>query len=330
MDDATSATTTGLSRSMIGISAMVGSTIGFSAQDTMMKFFLEHYTLWNLMVFRWILTLGLLAILILAFGKPHRLLSVNSAFHALRALCLTVAFICFYSALPKMGLAEAATIVYAAPLIVAVLALVLFRESIGARRGVALIVGFFGVVVAMRPSPDVFEVIALLPLITAFTYALTFVLLRKVGGSETSLSVAFQTFFYFGIFIVAGGAILSHLSGPIEGFAHLDWRWQLPEINHLPLLVMLAVCSVCGFVGISHAYRVATASVVAPFDYIYLAWATILGFLVWGAVPDEYTVTGMVLIVGSGVYIGYREYENARRASIEHNTMVRSGVVQHD
>lgn len=318
------------SSSMIGIAAMIGSTIGFSVQDTLMKYFLEQYTLWNLMAFRWVITLTMLAVLILVLGKPHRLLSINSAFHAARAFSLFIAFICFYSALPKMGLAEAATIVYAAPLIIAVLALFMFKEKIGLRRGVALVIGFCGVVVAMRPSPEVFMPISLLPLVTAFSYALTFVLLRRVGGSETSLSVAFQTFLYFGGFIIAGGFVLTTLAGPIDGFPHLDWRWQYPEVNDLPLLLLLAACSVCGFVGISRAYQVASASVVAPFDYIYLAWATVLGFLIWGTVPDEYTIIGMCLIVCAGIYIGYREYRIAQQDSVAMKTSGHAVVPQND
>lgn len=315
---------------MVGIAAMLGSTIGFSVQDTLMKHFLETYSLWNLMAFRWVLTLALLATLILALGKPHRLLSVNSLFHAARAFCLFIAFVCFYSALPKMGLAEAATIVYASPLIVAVLAVFLFKEKIGLCRGIALIIGFCGVVIAMRPSPDVFMPIALLPLVTAFTYALTFVLLRRVGGSETSLSVAFQTFFYFGIMIVAGGAVLTSIIGSIDGFPHLDWRWRWPGTGDLSLLVLLAVTSVCGFVGISHAYQIAPASVVAPFDYVYLAWATLLGFLVWGTIPDQYTISGMILIICAGTYIGYQEYRNAQKEAAWVINSTQAGVVQND
>ena len=95
---------------------------------------------------------------------------------------------------------------------------------------------------------------------------------------------------------------------------HLRWDWQLPAWDRLPLLILLGAVGMVAYMLVSRAYQIAPASLVAPFDYTYLPFATAMAYVVWAEVPAANTLIGMTLIVGGGIYLGYREIIAARRA----------------
>ena len=93
---------------------------------------------------------------------------------------------------------------------------------------------------------------------------------------------------------------------------HIHWDWPLPAWGQLPSLLALSAVGLIGYLLLTRAYQIASASLVAPFDYSYLPFAAAMAFLVWGEVPGWHTVIGMLLIVGSGLYLGYREVQQDR------------------
>ena len=145
-------------RAMEGIACAVGGMAFFVVQDGMMKSLLQDYTVWQLILTRGVAAIVLLVPLILWFGRPHRLLTPLWRLHLLRAALLSSGFAMFYGAFPFMGLAEVSTIFFSAPLMIALLAALWLGESIGPHRIGALVVGFAGVLLIIRPGLEMFTI----------------------------------------------------------------------------------------------------------------------------------------------------------------------------
>ncbi len=301
------------SQSVAGITCVEFGMLMFVVQDGLMKSLLGEFTVWMLILTRSIVTILILTPTILFLGKPHRLITPLWPLHLARATLFAFGFSLFYAAFPFMGLAEVTTIFFAAPLMTAILAAIFLRETIGPHRIGALIFGFLGVLIAMNPTGDAFQWVAILPFLCALTYAISQVIARKIGDRETTLTTGLQTIAFGGVLIVPMGYVVSHLVDVGQAFWHLRWDWSLPDTERLPALVLLGLVGMVGYMLLSRAYQIAHASLIAPFDYTYLPFATAMAYVIWDEVPTQSTLIGMVMIVAGGVYLGYREIIAARR-----------------
>ena len=301
------------SRAIAGIICIEAGTILFAFQDGMMKSLLGDFTVWMLIVARAVVAVSILVPLILILGKPHRLASPLWPLHCLRALLFAFGFSLFYTAFPFMGLAELTTIFFSAPLITAVMAALFLGETVGPRRTICLLVGFFGVMVAMNPTGETFQLVAILPLMCAVTYSISQIIARQVGDRETSLTLGLYTIALAGVFVLPLGFAINQIFELGPEFRHIRWEWQIPTGDSLLSLMVLGLVGMVAYMLLSRAYQIASASLIAPFDYSYLPIAALMGYIGWGEVPSWNTLAGMVLIIGSGLYLGYREIQQARR-----------------
>lgn len=301
------------SRALEGILCIEAGMLLFVVQDGMMKAMIGAFPIWQLIFVRAVVTLLLLTPVIFYLGRPHRLLTPLWPWHLARAVLFTSGFAMFYAAFPFMGLAEVTTIFFAAPLITAALAVVWLGERIGLHRLGALLVGFAGVVVAMNPGGETFSWVALLPLACAATYAACQVIVRRIGEQETTLTIGLYTIGFSGILILPLGWSVAMLFGLGERYPHLGWDWSLASWQDVGNLVLLGMVGMVGFMLLSRAYQVASASLVAPFDYTYLPMVALMAYLVWDETPGTTTFVGMGMIVASGLYLGHRELKAARR-----------------
>ncbi|MEQ8666898.1 MAG: DMT family transporter [Rhodospirillales bacterium] len=300
-------------RAAQGIGCIMAGMVLFVFQDAYMKSLLGEYPFWPLVVVRSVMTAIVLVPAILWLGRPHRLLTPYWPLHMCRAALFAVGFSLYYTAFPYMTLASVTTIFFAAPLITAVFASVFLGERIGPLRIGALVVGFGGVIVIMRPGSDSFQWVSVLPLICATTYATSQIIARKVGERETSLTMGLHTLVMAGIFITAGTWALNQVSDIGQQVPHVRWTWDGLTGEAIPALLFLGACGMVGYVLLQRAYQIADASLVAPFEYAYIPMIAILGYVVWDEVPEPTTLIGMALIVASGLFLGYRELVNARR-----------------
>jgi drug/metabolite transporter (DMT)-like permease len=175
------------------------------------------------------------------------------------------------------------------------------------------VAGFAGVLIAMNPTGEAFQWVAILPLLCALTYAISQVIARRIGDRESTLTTGLLTIAFAGIFIVPMGYAINLFLEIGPDFRHLRWDWQLPAWERVHLLILLGSIGMVGYMLLSRAYQIAPASLIAPFDYTYLPFATAMAYLVWAEVPAANTLIGMALIVGGGIYLGYREVIAARR-----------------
>jgi drug/metabolite transporter (DMT)-like permease len=197
----------------------------------------------------------------------------------------------FFFGLANMPLVNALTIAFMAPLIVTALSAPLLGEHVGWRRWFAVIVGFTGVVIVLRPGPGMFTPAAIGVIIAAFCWAGMMVTARKLAATESSFSLAF--------YIMSGPLVVSAFILP-GNFAPPDGPGWL-------LFFLAGCCSAIAWVGMVGGYRRAPPVVLAPFEYTALIGAAAAGYVLWDEVPDRWVIVGGSVIMASGIYIVYRE-----------------------
>lgn len=300
------------SRAMQGITCILIGMLFFVVQDAMMKTLLLSYPIWMLLFIRSVVSVLVLVPLILFLAGPHTISTGFWKIHCMRGTLFAIGFSLFYTAFPFMGLAEVTTIFFSAPLITAAMAAVFLKETIGPHRIAALAVGFVGVVIAVNPAGDGFSWIAVLPLLCAVSYSASQILVRQIGEQESSLTVGLHTLGWSGLLILPMGWLVNQIVPVTTDFPHLRLAFPDQALTEVHLLLLLGATGMCGYIFLSRAYQVANASLVAPFDYTYLPLATALGYFVFDEIPGVNTLTGMALIVSSGLYLGYRELRATR------------------
>lgn len=196
----------------------------------------------------------------------------------------------YFWAIALLPLATATTIAFAQPLLLTMLSVPLLGERVGPRRWSAVAVGFLGVLIIVRPV-GVIEWAAMLPLATAACSALYQLATRAVARTDPVQASLFYT--------AVGGAVISSLA--------LPFLWTKPDAAGWALMALTGALSGTGHLCIIQAFQRAPASVLAPFTFTQLLWATALGFLIFGDLPDSWTLLGALVIVGSGLYVFYRE-----------------------
>ncbi len=213
-----------------------------------------------------------------------------------RSLLLLAATGFFFNALKHIPLADATTVAFVNPLMVTALAVPFLGERVGPRRWIAVLIGFVGVIVVLRPGLGVMHWAALLPLGMATCLSFYQIFTRMLVGGETPYATLFYT-------AIVASVVASLL---------VPFFWKTPSAEIWLILVMMGLIGGVGHYFMIKALEFAPAAVVAPFAYVNLIWVTIAGFVFFADLPDRFTVMGALIIVGSGLYIVYREHRLRR------------------
>ena len=225
-------------------------------------------------------------------GSPLFALPTNRlGLQLLRGLAVLASSLFFISGLRFLPIAEASATGFMAPLFVTALSIIFLGEKVGLRRWIATAVGLVGVIVILRPGSGAFHPAAFFPIVSALAWACTLIMTRMMSGTERAITVMTYS-------SIAGVCILTAL---------VPFVWVAPSWHDILLGLFIGVASTAGQWIVVLAFRYADASVLAPFSYTQLLWVSILGFLVFGEVPDVWTVTGAAFIVASGLYTAHRE-----------------------
>jgi drug/metabolite transporter (DMT)-like permease len=279
------------------ITLMVIAVVFFSALDTAAKYLVtrEGLSVAQVVWSRFIGQFLLLLILVPAFGimSAKALFTTNRfGLQMVRSVLMVGTTAFNFLALQYLRLDQTITIVFLAPLMVALLAGPLLGEWVGRRRLIAIFVGFVGVVIAVRPGFGDVHPAVLYAFAAMFVYALFMLLTRHMAHVDPPLVTLFYSMFV-GTF--AGAP-----------FAFAGWQTP-PDVLSLVLLSVLGVLGGTGHWLFIHAYRLAPASAIAPFLYMQILSMVAFGFAVFGDLPDIWTLAGASLIVASGVYLVHRE-----------------------
>lgn len=208
-----------------------------------------------------------------------------------RALLIVVEMTLVVAAYRTLPLADAHAIFAATPLMVTALSMPLLGETVGWRRWLAVAIGMLGVLVIVRPGLGVAQPGALLALLCAAMYAVYQIMTRIVGRTDSSRTTM--------LWQIAAGTLMLSLVGP--------WFWTAPTGVEWSLLLAIALLGLGGHWALVQALSMAPAVVLQPFSYAMLPWAALAGWLVFGDLPDLWTVIGALIVVGGGLYAAYRE-----------------------
>ena len=220
----------------------------------------------------------------------------------------------FFLGLAALPLAEGVAIFFISPMVITIFSVIFLKETVGSRRWLAIILGLIGVIIMVRPGTEAFQFAAILPLMAAVGYATLHMLTRYIGRTESAATMSFYiqiTFIFVSVLfgLILGDGRYSGGSDPSLEFLFREWSW--PVINDYYILVAIGAASALGGFFISQAYRVSEAAFVAPFEYIALPMAIVWGILVFGEWPDIVSYLGIALILGSGLYMIWRETKAA-------------------
>ena len=215
-----------------------------------------------------------------------------------RSLFLLIATICFFGSLRYLPLAEGSAITFLAPIFVVVLSGPLLGEQPTQARWIASVAGFAGVLILVRPGSAIFHPATLLLVVAAICNALYFLLTRRLADES-----AYTTLFY------------SALAGTIGLSLALPWQFDggAPSLRDGALFLLLGLFAGLGHWFVISAYLLAPASMLTPFTYLQMIWATLYGFAIFGHLPDRASALGMTIIVASGLWLALQERARAPR-----------------
>nr|WP_116132579.1 DMT family transporter [Tropicimonas sp. IMCC34043] len=262
-----------------------------SVNDALAKTLTAGYSPLQILFLRNLIALPFTLLIALTMGGTAALRSHRPVAHLLRGGLSIGAAILFFTSLMHLGLAEATALIFVAPFFITVLSAIFLGEHVGWRRWVAVVAGFLGVLIVIRPGTAAFQLVSLLPVATALLYALLMLSARWVDPRESVWTLL--------LYLTGAGAILSAIIVPFV--------WIPVGAGDLWLFAAIALFGTAGITLITQAFRLAPAVVVAPLDYTGLIWATALGWLVWNEIPDSLTFVGAAIIILSGVVTILRE-----------------------
>ncbi|OCW58165.1 DMT family transporter [Hoeflea olei] len=293
---------------MRGIMLMVLGMLGFAGEDMFIKLAAAS----GLPVGEILMILGFAGALMFTAYAVFKGTSVVSKgfFHpavVIRNLTEMIGGVCFVTALSLIPLATATTILQATPLLVTMGAALVLGEAVGWRRWTAILVGFFGVVLVIRPGLDGFEPEVLWAVAGVIGLAIRDLASRKVPKTTTSLQLSAWGFFSVG---VSGAALLA-----IEGGA------VVPSLQETSYMAGALSVGVLAYWALTEATRIGEISVVTPFRYSRLVFSTIVGMLVFSEFPDVFTLTGAGIIIATGLYTIMRERKRRRDAAMKASTV---------
>jgi len=301
-----------------GIFLITSGIAIFSLQDIIIRTLSDSYPALEIMFIRGLVAMIPIAVLVYLGGGWSCLRVPHPFINLVRGLLQVTSYTTYYMAMTAMPLAEVTAILFVSPLIVTLLSALFLGESVGIRRWMAVFVGLCGTLVIVRPSSAMLEPEAILVLIASFTYALSVVITRRIGRTQSGASLAFIA---MAIFVAVSGAAGAFMGdGSFANDSHPSLRfllraWATPDGSDLLLLGVCGMIAAIGFYCLAQGYRVAPASLVAPFEFIAMPLAVLWGILVWDEIPTLATLIGIGLIVGSGIYVLNREAVHKRHLS---------------
>ena len=292
-----------------------------SAQDAVVKYMSSGYPAYETLLFRCVGSLPVIAFILWKEGRGwshcHAAVAAGAA---CAALILAAAYLCFVLAIAAMPIANAVAIYFTMPFFVAGLAGPLLHERVRLHRWLAIIAGFIGVLIMVRPGAGVFEPASLLALVSAFGYAVGQMLGRPLSQKVPPIVIAtWQNFVYAGMALAIGIFFNTFDFGtfthPSLVFLSRPPVW--PGAFDATLLFGHGVFAACAMILFINAYRLAETNFVAPFEYSAMIWAVFYGIVLFGDFPDFYTWIGAAIVVVAGILMILRDRALDRSTGLE-------------
>lgn len=275
-----------------GILALVCSCGAFSINDALTKIVVGSFPAGEVMFLRGLLSAGCFILMLVTVRSTRSFLPALKPLVLLRSLLDATAAGLGVAALVHLGVAELTTMTLTAPLLVTIMAALIYKEAIGWRRCLAIVVGLIGTLFIVKPDAQVFNSWALLGLAASVCGAAREITTRRIDPGISTLAIALLSSIGLSAVGVATGS---------------NETWFIPPQNVFLLLAGAAVLHSIGTYLLVFAFRGVTMSVVAPFRYTQLIWSSFAGYIIFGEMFDRWSLFGAALIVGSGLYTLHRE-----------------------
>ncbi len=273
-------------RPLAGMALMVLCVGLLTVMDGTAKYLAREYPLWQVVWARY--AFNLLALLLLLAGLRRRAWRTRApGLQLTRALAMVAATFTMFLSLKLLPMAETYAIAFLSPILVAVLAGLVLRERLDAARWLAALGGFLGVLVVMRPGSGLFGPAALAPVAMALSFALYQLVTRMLGGRDG----AHVTMFWSAAVGTAATGLM------------LPWNWVPPDLAGLLLMAAMGGIGLLGQLAMIRAFALAPASLVSPFIYTQIVWAVLFGYLVFGDLPDLWTLVGAAIVIAAGLHL---------------------------
>ena len=287
-----------------GILALVLGIAIFSVQDVILKLLSGDYPLHQAMVIRSLTALPFhLAIVWWFDGRLSTITTPGWWKMLARGLLNFTAYTAYYLGLAYLPLADTIALFFTSPLFITLAALVLLGERVSLTSAIAVAAGFAGVVLVVKPGASGFDLAALLPILGALGYAVSMVVARSLGRTESAAAMAFWGNVCFllcalGLSLVFGWG--AHAGSSHPSLAFLTRGWVMPSPVDLALMASCGLIAAIGLTLLTYAYQTAPSSKVAPFEYSFMFWGLLWGWLIWGNLPDGLAWAGIAIIIGAG------------------------------
>ena len=276
---------------MQGILLMCAGVACLCANDAVAKALTAGYSPLQILFLRNVIALPVTVFIAVAVGGWPVLRSYRPAAHLFRGVLWVGATFMFFTSFTSLPLAEATALIFVAPFFITLISALFLGEKVGWRRWLAVLAGFLGVLVIVRPGGAAFQFVSLLPVAAALVYALLMLSARWVDPRESVWTLL--------VYLTGAGALIGALIVPFV--------WIPVRSDDLWLFAAVAFFGTAGMTMMTQAFRLVPAVVVAPLDYTGLLWATLFGWLIWRESPDAATLFGAAIIIASGVFSILRE-----------------------
>ena len=293
-----------------GIILILLAMMVFSVQDGIMKHIFSFVSLYEVYLIRTVVSFGLILFYLKLTKKPIVFKTQYPLLTFCRVILFFFGFSSFYISLTVLPLGFATALFFVTPFLITIFAHFFLKEEIGIRRWSAIVVGFIGVYITLNPDFSNFNYLSLLPILCAFCYSLSMIIIKKTSDKD---SVYTQTFtFYFGamffsiiFYFVIGDGQYNTIDHPASQFIFREWFVNLE--SSILFMITTGITATIAFLLLFTAYRIASPAVVSPFEYSILLWAPLIGWIYFEEIPSLNTVIGILIIVSSGIYIFIRE-----------------------
>ena len=293
-----------------GIVFILIAMMVFSVQDGIMKHIYNFVSLYEIYLIRTVVSFVLILLFLIITKKPIVFKSQYPLLTFTRVILFFFGFSSFYVSLTVLPLGTATALFFVTPFLITIFAHFFLKEEIGIRRWSAIVVGFIGVYITLDPDFSNFNYLSLLPILCAFCYSLSMIIIKKTSDKD---SVYTQTFtFYIGAIILSiifyfiiGDGQYNTSNHPASQFIFREWFVDFN--NNILLMAATGVTATLAFLFLFTAYSIASPAVVSPFEYSILFWSPLVGWLYFDEIPSLNTVIGILIIVSSGIYIFMRE-----------------------
>lgn len=287
----------------LAIVVILATCFALSLGDALIKQQSASFAIWQIFAMRSLIALPFLVYLLRIRSRDLPILPRHFGWTLARSLILVLMWICYFAALPHIALAVAAAAYYTLPIFITLLAAIFLREKITISGWLAIVIGFSGTLLILQPQADDFDAYALLPLISAVCYACAMTLTRGKCQHEKPIVLSLWlniSFVAVGVVALCGLYLWDPTAETVALNSFLLGAWTPMGLDEWRIMGILAIAILIGSVGAAYAYQNGPASTIASFDFSYVGFATIWGFLLFDEIPGPLVSVGIILIVIAG------------------------------